>query len=333
MLFSPVKKTIIKLLEGSKGILAADETPNTIGKRFDKLGIENSEENRRSYREMLFTTANLSNYISGVILQDETIRQKTKDGRPFTEVLQNQGIVVGIKVDKGLEPFNGTEEKVTQGLDGLEERLISYYKMGARFAKWRAIVFVSEKTPTLKNMEENAVIFAQYANLCLRNGLVPIVEPEVITDGKHDIEKDYIVTKKFLLTVFEALQKNKINLKQILLKPNMVMPGSEGSRVLPEVIADKTIACFKEAVPEQVPGIVFLSGGQSEEEACINLNAIATYGKNSPWKFGFSFGRALQNSAMLIWKGDEINNEAAQTMLIRRSAAAAAARSGTYGTI
>lgn len=333
-LFSPVKKTIQQILADSKGILAADETPATIGKRFAALQIENTEENRRAYREVLFTTPTIANYISGVILQDETIRQSTKSGVPFTTVLQQKKIVVGIKVDQGLQPFGTSPvEKITQGLESLTERLPEYYALGARFAKWRAMFVITDATPSFENIEANAQLLAEYAVLCLKYGIVPIVEPEVLADGEHGIEKTYAVTHKVLSAVFSALRKNGVDIRKILLKPNMIVPGEKGPTVVPEVIAEKTVTCFKEVVPSKVPGIVFLSGGQSEEEACINLQFIAEYGKQAPWQWSFSFGRALQNSALQLWHGDDKNSDAAQALFLRRAMLTSGARNGTHRTI
>lgn len=329
--FSPTTQTIKKLLVERKGILAADETPTTIGRRFAPLGIENTPENRRIYREMLFTTPTLSNYVSGVILQDETIRQSDAEGKSFVKVLRDQNISVGIKVDQGLELYNGSSfEKITLGIDTLPERLKEYYSLGARFAKWRAVFQISPSSSSKEAITASAELLADYANFCHKQGIVPIVEPEVLADGNHSVENTFEVTSMVLETLFSIFAAKKVSLAKILLKPNMIVPGVDGQPVLPEIVAEKTVECFKQTVPKNVPGIVFLSGGQSEEEACINLQKIVEYGKQCPWDFSFSFGRALQNSAMRLWGGERQNVEAAQALFLQRLIQVSAARSGTY---
>ena len=331
--FSPVLKTIKQILTPHKGILAADETPATLGKRFAAVGIENTVENRRAYREILFTTPNIENYISGVILQDETIRQTTSGGLFFRDILQKKGIVLGIKVDQGLAPFNNsTNEKITQGIEGLDRRLEEYYSMGARFAKWRAVFAIGTSTPSKECLAANTHLLAVFAKLCLKRSMVPIVEPEVLQDGDHDINVTFETTKKVLTSVFLALADEGVSAKEIILKPNMVVPGENGPVVLPEVVAEKTVECFKTIIPESLPGIVFLSGGQSEEAACINLQAIVQYGKQCPWQWSFSFGRALQNSALQTWAGKKEQVDGAQALFLRRAMMTSDAKEGEYQT-
>ena len=295
-----------------KGILAADESSGTIKKRFDTINVESNEENRRNYREMLFQTKNaMENYISGVILFDETIRQNSKTGKPLVEIISNSGSLPGIKVDTGAHDlaFN-SPEKVTEGLDGVRERLIEYYNLGAKFAKWRAVITIDSSIPSDLCIDVNAHALARYAALCQENNIVPIVEPEVLMDGSHSIEICYDVTKKTLDTVFKKLTSHGVNLKGICLKPNMVIDGSLcQKKSTPEIVAEKTISCFRETVPEDVPGIVFLSGGQSETEATENLNEMNKM-DDLPWNLSFSYGRALQASALNAWLGKDENEEA-----------------------
>lgn len=331
---SPMQKTIQRLLAPRKGILAADETPTTVGRRFSALDIENTPENRRAYREMLFTTPTMANYISGVILQDETIRQKTSKGILLVDVLKKQGVVIGVKVDGGTDEYEKSSiEKITLGIETLPERLKEYYTLGARFAKWRAVFVISSTTPTDRDIQANAELLAQYARLCQKHHIVPIVEPEVLAEGEHTADRTAEVTEQVLRVVFAELQKQKVDLSCMLLKPNMMVPGEHGPQVAPEVVAEKTVECFKHVVPEKVPGIVFLSGGQTEEEACVHLQEIVRYGKECPWAWSFSFGRALQNSAMQTWLGSAENIEAAQALFLRRAMYASAAREGKYETL
>lgn len=330
-LLDPKQKTIKKILTIGKGILAADETPQTIGKHFGENGIENIVENRRAYRELLFTAPGMEQYISGVILQDETIHQSTADGKPFANLLVEKGVAVGIKVDAGVMPFSDSAiEKITQGLDGLEDRLKEYFALGARFAKWRAVLTISENSPSLLCIEANARRLASYALLCQRQGIVPIVEPEVLMDGEHAIEQTQETTRLVLETVFKIFKEEKVSLKNMLLKPNMILPSHNMIKAEPEQVAAHTLACFKTAVPAEVPGIVFLSGGQSEMEACANLQAIALHAGAYPWKMTYSYGRALQTSTISTWMGKKANWKAAQDAFIHQASLVSAAQRGAY---
>ena len=310
-----------QMVTPGKGILAADESSGTIKKRFDTINVESTEENRRDYREILFQTKNaMENYISGVILFDETIRQKSKNGPTLVEVISNAGSLPGIKVDTGAKDlaFN-SNEKVTEGLDGLRERLIEYYNLGAKFAKWRAVITIESSIPSDLCINANAHALARYAALCQENEIVPIVEPEVLMDGAHTIDKCYEVTKRTLEVVFSELVAHGVNLKGICLKPNMVIDGTlVTDKSSPNTIAEKTISCFKEVVPEDVPGIVFLSGGQSEIEATENLDQMNKIG-NLPWNLSFSYGRALQASALQAWSGKVENEETASMAFNHRA--------------
>ena len=310
-----------QMVTPGKGILAADESSGTIKKRFDTINVESTEENRRDYREILFQTKNaMENYISGVILFDETIRQKSKNGPTLVEVISNAGSLPGIKVDTGAKDlaFN-SNEKVTEGLDGLRERLIEYYNLGAKFAKWRAVITIESSIPTDLCINANAHALARYAALCQENEIVPIVEPEVLMDGAHTIDRCYEVTKRTLEVVFSELVAHGVNLKGICLKPNMVIDGTlVTDKSSPKTIAEKTISCFKEVVPEDVPGIVFLSGGQSEIEATENLDQMNKIG-NLPWNLSFSYGRALQASALQAWSGKVENEETASMAFNHRA--------------
>tara|TARA_B100001142_G_scaffold95442_1_gene97334 strand:+ start:3716 stop:4726 length:1011 start_codon:yes stop_codon:yes gene_type:complete len=310
-----------QMVTPGKGILAADESSGTIKKRFDTINVESTEENRRDYREILFQTKNaMENYISGVILFDETIRQKSKNGPTLVEVISNAGSLPGIKVDTGAKDlaFN-SNEKVTEGLDGLRERLIEYYNLGAKFAKWRAVITIESSIPSDLCINANAHALARYAALCQENEIVPIVEPEVLMDGAHTIDKCYEVTKRTLEVVFSELVAHGVNLKGICLKPNMVIDGTlVTDKSSPKTIAEKTISCFKEVVPEDVPGIVFLSGGQSEIEATENLDQMNKIG-NLPWNLSFSYGRALQASALKAWSGKVENEETASMAFNHRA--------------
>jgi fructose-bisphosphate aldolase class I len=310
-----------QMVTPGKGILAADESSGTIKKRFDTINVESTEENRRDYREILFQTKNaMENYISGVILFDETIRQKSKNGPTLVEVISKAGSLPGIKVDTGAKDlaFN-SNEKVTEGLDGLRERLIEYYNLGAKFAKWRAVITIESSIPSDLCINANAHALARYAALCQENEIVPIVEPEVLMDGAHTIDRCYEVTKKTLEVVFSELVDHGVNLKGICLKPNMVIDGTlVTDKSSPKTIAEKTISCFKEVVPEDVPGIVFLSGGQSEIEATENLDQMNKIG-NLPWNLSFSYGRALQASALQAWSGKVENEETASMAFNHRA--------------
>ena len=310
-----------QMVTPGKGILAADESSGTIKKRFDTINVESTEENRRDYREILFQTKNaMENYISGVILFDETIRQKSKNGTTLVEVISKAGSLPGIKVDTGAKDlaFN-SNEKVTEGLDGLRERLIEYYNLGAKFAKWRAVITIESSIPSDLCINANAHALARYAALCQENEIVPIVEPEVLMDGAHTIDRCYEVTKRTLEVVFSELVAHGVNLKGICLKPNMVIDGTlVTDKSSPKTIAEKTISCFKEVVPEDVPGIVFLSGGQSEIEATENLDQMNKIG-NLPWNLSFSYGRALQASALQAWSGKVENEETASMAFNHRA--------------
>lgn len=306
---SNLKEIANQMVVRGKGILAADESSGTIKKRFDSINVDSNEENRRNYRETLFrSTDAMENYISGVILFDETIRQKSKDGTPLAEVISKSGSLPGIKVDTGAKDLAlNNSEKITEGLDGLRERLQEYYQLGAKFAKWRSVITISKDLPSELCIHSNAHALARYAALCQENDIVPIVEPEVLMDGDHDINRCYEVTKMTLDRVFKELVAHGVDLKGICLKPNMVINGSlSKTKSSPEEIASKTTNCFQEVVPDSVPGIVFLSGGQTEIEATENLNAMNRIGE-FPWNLGFSYGRALQASALKAWNGKESN--------------------------
>jgi fructose-bisphosphate aldolase class I len=320
-----------QIVAEGKGILAADESGGTIKKRFDSIGTESTEEKRRAYRELLFTTEGAEEFIGGVILFDETIRQATSDGTPFPKLLESKGIVPGIKVDKGAQPLALAEgETITEGLDGLRERLAEYRELGARFAKWRAVITIGKDIPSEYCIWTNAHALARYAALCQESGLVPIVEPEVLMDGDHTIERSFHVTSQTLHAVFTELRDQRVHPEGILLKPNMVLPGYDGpEQVSDELIARQTIRCFRRHVPAAVPGIVFLSGGQSEEEATRRLNAINALGPH-PWKVSFSYGRALQAAALKAWGGHEENAEAGQRAYYHRAKMNSAAQTGTY---
>ena len=313
-----------------KGILAADESTGTIKKRFDSIGVESTEENRRLYRQLLFTAPGMEEYIGGVILYDETIRQAADDGTPFAEVLSAKGVIPGIKVDTGAQDQAGFPgEKVTEGLDGLRARLEEYRKLGARFAKWRAVITIGDDIPSTACIRANAHALARYAALCQEAGIVPIVEPEVLMDADNTIERCFEVTARTLHWVFHELLVQRVDLQGSLLKPNMVIAGKGCSEQAPaERIAELTVDCFLTHVPAAVPGIVFLSGGQSEVEATANLNAISRVG--GPWPLSFSYGRALQASALAAWGGETASTEAAQTVFVHRARMNALAAAGEW---
>jgi len=317
-----------------KGILAADESVGTMGKRLQNINCENTEENRRKYRELLFTSdAAISNSISGVILFDETFRQSTADGKPFVQLLKEKNIIPGIKVDKGVVPLAGTiNECTTQGLDGLSERCAEYKKGGCGFAKWRCVLKISVHTPSYQAMLENANVLARYASICQQNGLVPIVEPEVLPDGEHTLEMAQAVTEQVLAFQYKALADHHVFLEGTLLKPNMVTAGQGCSQKYTSAqIAQATVTALNRTVPAAVAGITFLSGGQSEEDATINLNAINQYAGRKPWPLTFSYGRALQASVLKAWGGQDANVKAAQAELIKRASSNGAAAVGKYG--
>jgi len=319
------------LVPKGKGILAADESAGTIKRRFEGIKLESTEENRCAYREMLFTTQGVEEFISGVILFDETVRQKVKDSRSFPEVLSQKGIIPGIKVDKGtidLPGFPG--EKVTEGLDGLRNRLSEYRDLSARFAKWRAVIAIGEGIPTRGCIEANAHALARYAALCQEAGLVPIVEPEVLIDGDHTIERCEEVEEATLKCVFSELLEHRVAFEGMLLKPSMVLSGKEcPKQASVEEVARATMRCLRRVVPAAVPGIVFLSGGQSAERATEHLNAMNAMGGH-PWEVSFSYARALQDPALKAWKGEAANVPAAQKIFYHRAKCNGAARYGKY---
>jgi fructose-bisphosphate aldolase class I len=328
--------TVNALLADDKGLLAMDESNPTCNKRFAKLGIPQTEEFRRAYREMIVTTSNLSECISGAILYDETIHQQKKDGTPFIKAIVDAGIIPGIKVDAGaIDMVNHPGEKITEGLDGLRDRLKEYAQLGLRFAKWRAVITIDNGIPTTACIEANAQVLACYAALCQEAGLVPIVEPEVLMDGSHTLERCYEVTEKVLRTVFDQLYQQKVLLEGMLLKPNMVVPGLLcPDQSTTEKIADATINCFLRSVPAALPGIVFLSGGQSPQLASARLNAMHVQFKSHlPWAVTFSFSRAIQQPALEIWLGKDVNVPAAQQALFYRALCNKAARRGEYNAI
>jgi fructose-bisphosphate aldolase, class I len=318
------------IVADNKGILAADESSGTIRKRFDSIGVESTEENRRFYRGLLFTAPGMEEYIGGVILYDETIRQSSEDGTPFPELLASKGVIPGIKVDTGAQDMAGFPgEKVTEGLDGLRARLEEYRQLGARFAKWRAVITIGEGIPTDACIRANAHALARYAALCQEAGIAPIVEPEVLMDGDNSIEADYDASAGTLHATFDELDAQRVDLKGTLLKPNMVMAGKGSPEQAPaEKVAELTVDCFLRHVPAAVPGIVFLSGGQSEVQATENLNAINQIG--GPWALSFSYGRALQQSALQAWGGDPANAEAAQAVFLHRARMNALAAAGEW---
>ena len=321
-----------QLVAPKKGILAADESTGTIARRLSSVNVESTEETRRQWRQLLLTAADMGKYISGVILYDETIRQKASDGTPFPQVLARQGVIPGIKVDKGAKPLAGsTGETVTEGLDGLRERFQDYRELGAQFAKWRAVIKIGPGIPTAYCIDTNAQAMARYAALTQEAGLVPIVEPEVLMDGDHDIDRCFEVTETTLHRMFTELIAQRVSLEGMLLKPNMVLSGKDAAnRAGPEVVAEKTVTCFRRAVPAAVPGIVFLSGGQSDEEATVNLNAINRNRGNAPWQLSFSYGRGLQASPLKVWSGDAKKVPAAQQAFLHRAKVTSAAREGVY---
>ncbi len=317
-----------------KGVLAADESSGTIQRRFDSINVESTEENRRNYREMLFRTRGIAEYLSGVILFDETIRQNGADGTPMVKVLEDQGIIPGVKVDKGAQGLPGAPgETVTEGLDGLRDRLKEYFDLGARFTKWRAVITIGQGIPTPYCIDANAHALARFAALSQEAGLVPIVEPEVLIDGDHTIDHCFQVTDLTLREVFRQLAQQRVILEGCLLKPSMVTSGSSATnRAGPVEIAEKTVACLMRVVPAALPGIVFLSGGQSDQEATVNLNAInrraTTVG--APWQLSFSFARGLQAAPLKAWSGRSENVEQAKQAFHQRAKLTSAARQGTY---
>ncbi|MHB8641868.1 MAG: class I fructose-bisphosphate aldolase [Gaiellaceae bacterium] len=319
------------LVADGKGILAADESTNTIKKRFDSIGLESTEETRRAYRELLFTTPGAEEFISGVILYDETIRQSSSDGTPFPKLLESKGVIPGIKVDEGAKPLALADgETVTEGLDGLRARLEKYRNLGARFAKWRATYTIAADKPSEYCVWTNAHALARYAALCQEADIVPIVEPEVLQDGTHTIEQSSKATGRVLQALYVELHDQRVNFKETLLKPNMVLSGYEAAhRAGVEEVAEHTIDVFRRHVPAAVPGVVFLSGGQSDEDATAHLNAMNKRGPH-PWQLSFSYGRALQAPALKAWQGKPENVEAGQRAYYHRAKLNGAARSGLY---
>jgi len=330
-----LKNIAKQMVELGKGILAADESTGTIGKRFNAINLENTETNRQVYRQLLFTTPNIGKYISGVIMYDETIRQKTDTKESFVSVLEKAGVLPGIKVDQSTAPDeNSPNEKITKGLEGLPERLKEYDSMGAKFAKWRAVINISEELnlPTDENLRQNSKDLAQYAKYCQEAGIVPIVEPEVLMDGNHSMKKCEEVTEKTLRFLFENLNKAGVEIEGIILKPNMIVPGKDsGQKASSEEIAKTAIDLFKKILPENLPGVVFLSGGQSEVEATENLNAMNRL-EDLPWTLSFSYGRALQESVIKTWNGRKENVSEAQKAFIHRAKMNSLATLGKYSS-
>ncbi|TVS00279.1 MAG: fructose-bisphosphate aldolase class I [Rhodospirillales bacterium] len=332
MTWAEMEETAQALVAEGRGILAADESTGTIAKRLASIGVESTFDTRRAYRELLFAAPGLGRYVSGVILYDETIRQHAADGAPLTEILRRQHIVPGIKVDTGAKPLAFCpDETVTEGLDGLRERLVDYRALGARFAKWRAVIRIGAEMPTTTCIAANAHALARYAALCQEGGIVPIVEPEVLMDGSHDIDTCETVTTEVLQRVFDQLHAHRVVLEAMLLKPNMVVAGRDCDyQADVNEVAERTLHCLRRTVPSAVPGIVFLSGGQTSEQATAHLNAMnAGFGPH-PWTLSFSYGRALQDQALKAWRGSSDNAEAAQQILVRRSMLNSAACRGAY---
>ena len=319
MSINNIEEVASYIVSEGKGILAADESNPTCGKRFDSIGVESTEDNRRDYREMLFRSAGMEGNIGGVILFDETIRQKTKDGTLLVDIINNQGALPGIKVDKGLHPIGDSEETVTVGLDGLDERLKEYAAMGAKFTKWRAVIKIGDGMPTDQCIDSNMKALADYAKLVQDNGMVPIVEPEVLMDGSHSIEDCYDATDRSLKSLFDHLEANSVNIRATLLKPNMVLSGSiSTTQANIQEVAQRTLDCLKANVPSELPGITFLSGGQSDIDATAHLDAMNKIG-GFPWKLSFSYGRALQAPALKAWGGKPENAFISQDALSHRA--------------
>ncbi|NJK49909.1 fructose-bisphosphate aldolase class I [Candidatus Gracilibacteria bacterium] len=328
-----LRATAKAMIAPGKGILAMDESNHTCHKRFEKLGIDKTVEQRQAYRELLLTTPGLNEYISGAILYDETIRQFTRKEVPFTKVMADSGILIGIKVDTGAKDLAGHHgEKVTEGLDSLRDRIAEYYGMGARFAKWRAVITIGEDIPSWACIEGNAHALARYAALCQEGGLVPIVEPEVLIDGNHSLERCYTVTEETLRTVFDQLFCQKVAFDQMILKPSMVISGLACPiQANVEQVADATVRCLLDNVPASVAGIAFLSGGQSNERASEHLNAMnVKYKSQCPWSITFSYARAIQQPALEHWRGNDANVAAAQQLLLHRAKCNSAASLGQY---
>jgi fructose-bisphosphate aldolase class I len=327
-----LQTTITAMVQKGKGILAADESPPTIAKRFKAVGVESTEENRRAYRSLLLSTPGVGEYLSGVILFEETLGQKTDDGTPMPRAAERQGIVPGIKVDKGTVGLAGAPgDMVTQGLDGLADRLKTYKEQGARFAKWREVYPITERNPTALGIEVNAEMLARYAAVCQEQGVVPIVEPEVLLDGDHSLQRCAEVTEAVLHAVFHALHRHRVVLEYMLLKPNMVLPGKGHARQAgSEEVAHETVKVLRRTVPAAVPSINFLSGGQTAEQATANLNAMNVLYPQAPWEMSFSYARALQQPVLDAWRGKRENTGAAQRVFHRRAQLTSAARQGRY---
>jgi len=328
-----LEATIKDMVQAGRGVLAADESSPTIAKRFQAIEVESTEENRRAWRSLLVTTPGLGEYISGIILFEETLDQKTEDGQSIAQAAWQQNIVPGIKVDKGKIPLALSDgDLITQGLDGLAERLCTYKKQGARFAKWREVYAIEKHVPSQHGIEANAEMLARYAAVCQAEGLVPIVEPEVLMDGKHDIDRHAEVSEAVQHAVFHALNRHHVVLELMILKPNMVLPGKDCRRAEPDEVAAATVRALKRTVPAAVPSINFLSGGQSPEEATANLNAINQQAENAPWRLTISYGRALQQTALHAWSGRSENIVAAQNALLKRARLNHLAMLGEYQT-
>lgn len=319
-----------ELVAPKKGILAADESVGTAGKRLAAVGVDNTDAHRQAYRELLFTTPGIAQYLSGIILFDETIRQSTADGIPFPTLLREKGIQVGIKVDMGTVPMDASADEVlTTGLDGLAERLEEYRQYGATFAKWRAVFRITASLPSVACIDANARLLAEYADVCQQAGIVPIVEPEVLMTGAHTIDRCDEVTAHVLRTVFFELEKRGVDLGALLLKPNMITPGEEMlDHATPQSVAERTLACLGRTVPAAVPGVVFLSGGQSEELAREHLRLINTMATDAPWALTFSFGRALQERTLAVWQGMQDTIEEAQKTFLHTASSMSRAREG-----
>lgn len=332
MSIEDLAQTAQAMMAAGKGIIALDESPGTIGKRFDAVGVANSSDNRRAWREVLLTTPGLGEYISGAILHEETLRQSTSAGIPFAQVMAEAGIIPGVKVDAGTHPLAGFPgETVTEGLDGLRNRLKESYRLGARFAKWRAVIHIGEDTPSGTCIEANAHALARYAALCQEQGLVPIVEPEVLMEGDHDIESCYEVSEITLRGVFDALYNQQVMFEGTILKPSMVLPGSDcAEQAAVDEVAEATLMCLKSSVPAILPGIVFLSGGQSDEDATAHLDAMNRL-RPHPWPLSFSYGRAMQQAALKEWGKDPAANVArAQEIVLGRARANSMAALGEW---
>lgn len=331
--FQELAKIAKQMVAEGKGILAADESMNTVGKRFASINIENTEDNRRAFRHMLLTAPGEGQYVSGVILFDETIKQNDLNNKSFVEVLQSEGILPGIKVDQGLTPMvEGSLEQVTKGLETLDARLKEYVALGAKFCKWRTLITISNGTPTDANIRQNAKDLAQYALICQQNGLVPMVEPEVLLDGEHNIEQAKEASTKILTALFEELKNAGAFIEGVILKTSMVLPGKKsGSKASPEEVAKHTIEVFTQVLPKELAGVVFLSGGQGDIEATENLQAINALGKQ-PWPLTFSYARALQDAATQTWAGKAENMEAAQKVFMHRAKMNSLASLGKYSS-